>query len=202
MKKLAIILSSLLAAITVISTPALAYKCKTPSVAAAFKEAEFVFAGKLKSVSTEKVIAEQKDVPKDTVTKSGVHVRAPKKHYYYKSMMTFDNLKVWKGESDANQVIEFGHDEQDVPFLEQRNYVFFLSKKNEETNRYIITLCSPREDIGLENGYLVTLLLDQITQRGQTNFGVRTPENSFVGAGQGLTDQENLHLYYQRLSKP
>lgn len=119
-------------------------------------------------------------------------------------LFTLQVLNTWKGDVSDTMRLFAKYDDYEPPLKVNRNYVLFLGKPDEE-GRYPIHYCQPQENIGEENGYLVTLLLDKIAKehpRYFLGYKERTPENTNVGYGLGLTEEESLRRAHEQRAKP
>lgn len=140
-----------------------ASKCVHPSVETIFNEAKLVFAARINSTE------------------------AKTKHIY---QLKLTPLKIWKGEIEQSDFTYAMDQIEKAPFEKNRNYIFFLSQNNKREDGYRIWYCTPKEDIGYEDGYTISLLLDQLAGANIKLPNARTPQNTFVGQGFGITQEE------------
>lgn len=153
---------------------AYANRCQHLSVEDAFNQAEMVFAGRLDSAQLQESKEESK-----------------KKLY----QLNFTLLKLWKGRVEPLNVTYSAMNYNELPFQKDRNYLLFLSQHNKRKDGYMVWYCTPREDIGYQDGYTITMLLDQLASSNDELSSVRTPKNTFVGEGFGVTEAEALEQF-------
>lgn len=174
-RKVSVLIPLLLGAAISVGAPAnvYAWTCKSSSLKQAFDAAEVVVAG---------------IVTDDMKLDLGNELTA--------RLYLLHVISSWKGEEGDTITLYAKYKEGEEPSIKQNtNYILFLKEKN-DYQQYKINSCTLKEDIGADNGYFLTLLLNGMAQSKlmSPNFigdRVRTPENTKVGGGVGLTDEES-----------
>lgn len=155
-----------------------ALTCIAPTLENAFKDASLVFAGHVESIgSPEKRSATRfyhshtsKNLPEREATEA-----------FYITKVTFNTVKVWKGKATKTYTVNLGHQyENYMPFEKGINYVIFSNV--DDSGMPLIGECSPYENIGLNKGYITTILLDTINPNADEILGLNAIGNTFIGS--------------------
>ena len=164
-----------------------ASKCKSHTVREAFEKAEQVFVGRMISSSTEEISRNYK--------REGFLARPNAKRYsqpngtvtevYYRKIYDFQPIKIWKGKLGEVHKIHKTSSKEDFEYFKKgQNYLFFSTPNVPASNS-----CNVNH-LGTEMGYTITLLLDELTDNKSENLNKRTPDNTYVGPGLGIPNEE------------
>ena len=112
------------------------------------------------------------------------------------SLYTVQVLKSWKRDTpiSINILAQADISGYKLELHRDRNYIIFLPSHKTGIS-YSSNACTPHEDLGEKNGYFISMLLDEMAEgvNHSPNFigyQKRTPENTFIGTGWGLPDDE------------